>query len=80
MLPIHFLYEAQIKRQEFERESRQRMLVRLTRGERGNPGTFERDLVVRFGRWLVVQGEYLEARYGECTESMMPLRSTANVR
>jgi hypothetical protein len=79
MLPNNYFYAVQIKHQEFEREICQRALVRLTLMGREHRKHNSHDLVVRFGGWLIRQGEYLETRYSQCTEACVPVR-TANAR
>ncbi|MEO8610879.1 MAG: hypothetical protein ABI690_23480 [Chloroflexota bacterium] len=72
-------YQVQIKRQEFEREIRQRILVKITLTRRHDDTFQPNEMLARFGGWLIRQGEYLETRYSQCTEACVPVR-TANAR
>jgi hypothetical protein len=74
MLPSNYHYAVDSKRQEFEREMRQRALVRQVERSR----LFQRDVLMHLGRWLVACGEYLEARYGHYRQPTTPAPSTVN--
>ena len=79
MLPGNYFYAEQIKRQEFEREVRQRALVRVALASRDNRNFYSRDWLVHLGGWMIRWGESLESRYSAYNENSIPAHSTAKV-
>jgi hypothetical protein len=79
-----FLYfypiEVTAKQQQYEREVRQWRLVRLALRHVQGRASHHDNVLVRFGGWLVMLSERLEARYNSQAQTALPIKSTARAR
>ena len=80
MLPRRHIDDLYAKQQELEREIQHRALVNQVLVRLESPKTKAYGLLVRFGGWLIEQGERLEARYRSDEQPIMPIHQTMKAR
>ena len=78
MLPQSYIEVASANRQDLESAAQRQRLVNQAQARRENPGVQYSHLLVRFGGWLVTQGERIEARYRLDSAHVLPVETAAD--